>query len=29
MQNTHDYNVIRGEIEELLQGKPAPEGLMG
>jgi hypothetical protein len=29
MQNSHDYNVIHGEIDELLQGKPVLESLMG
>jgi hypothetical protein len=28
-QNTHDYNFIHGETEELLQGKPVLESLMG
>jgi hypothetical protein len=27
MQNIRDYNIIRGEIEELLQEKPVPESL--
>jgi len=27
MQNTYGYNIIRGEIEELLQGKPVLESL--